>query len=187
MRKFWILVLLISLGLNLGLGVRLLRTGGAEEMPLPGRGGAGRGGPEWERRAGADSTVWRRFMDRRLEHLASRLDLRPEQVAAFRTAQMVREEALRGKRRELAAARSRVRLLLGAGDADRPAVRAAMVAIGRRQAEMDSLAAETFLQELEVLDPAQRERYLDFLPEDGHRGPGPGPGRGRRGGGPGGD
>ncbi|MCB1184572.1 periplasmic heavy metal sensor [bacterium] len=176
MRKIWILILLVSLGLNVGLGVRVLRGGGPlREEFGPGRRGDG---PGWEQGAGADSTAWRRIMDRRLGHLARRLDLSPAQVEAFREAQADLDGRLRRARRNLFAARLRVRELMITGPVDRPALRDAMAEVGRRQAEMDSLATETLLRELEALEPGQREAYLDFIPRGGGRGAG-------RGGGPG--
>jgi len=175
-KKIWILLLLLSLGLNLGLGLRLLRVAGSvEQSGEYDRRWSGRDHSRWERPAPGDSTAWRQFMGRRLEHLAQRLDLRPEQIEPFREAQQASFHLMRDRRRSLVRIRSHLRDLMAAAEIDRPAVRQAMAELGRRQVEVDSLAAETVLAELAVLDPRQRVRYLEFLPDRaGHR-----PGRGR--------
>jgi Spy/CpxP family protein refolding chaperone len=178
MKTGWWILLLISLGLNLGLGLRLVRPGPPAAVPddataLP----TVWQGPRGSRPAPGDSTAWRKLMGRRLEHLTTRLELRPEQARIFQAAQATTERLRRQKRREVSAARARLRDLTTTAVIDRGAVRRAMAEMARREAEMDSLVAETLLDELEVLDPAQRARYLDFLPD----GAGRHQGRGRRG------
>jgi len=180
-KKGWVLLLLISLGLNFGLGLRLTRLGDPV-APLPAGGPDGPGWQEhaagrWQRPAPTDTTAWRQFMGRRIDHLAARLDLRPEQIARFQATQKSTGRLMRGKRHELWQIRIRLRELMTAENIDGAAVRQAMAEMGRRQAEMDSLAAETVLGELEILDPDQRSNYLDFLPD----GAGRHAGRGRRG------
>lgn len=176
MKKRWMLVLMISVGLNIGLSLRLARPGHPFAVPGPEAAGGGRSS-RWDRAAEGDSTVWEGFMGRRIERLADSLNLTPVQVEAFWAAQRSNGRQLHQKRRELFQARRQLRMNIVAGEIDLQAVRLAMAGMGRRQAELDSLAAETLLQELAVLDPAQRAQYLDFLPpEGGHE-----PGRGRRG------
>ena len=169
------ILLLISLGLNLGLASRLVRPG--QQVALPGSGGGPQGGPRWERPAPGDTTAWRSFMGRRVDQLTRRLDLSPEQVERFKAAQSQIGSPMRHKRRELFQTRAHLGELMAAEIVDRAAVRQAMAEMGRRQAEMDSLAAETVLGELEILDPDQRVRYLDFMPDGSSRQGG----RGRRG------
>ncbi len=187
MKKGWLLLLLISLGLNLGLGMRLVRSGPGNPPPIGNaRWGGPDGKPRWERPAPGDSTAWRRVMGRRMDHLARQLDLSPEQLDHFREAQGVTFRRLQAPRRALLRARTQLRDLMAAEKVDRVAVRRAMAELGRRQAVVDSLVAETVVGELQVLDPDQRLRYLDFLPIAAGHGPGRGPGRaggGRRGGG----
>ncbi len=173
MKKGWVLLLLISLGLNVGLGVRVVRQG--QEGALPGRGIDGTErlvGQRWERPAPSDSTAWRQFMGRRVEHLARRLELRPEQIVAFKAAQQMTGRPMRRKRREMSLTRTRLQELMATADVDRPAVRHTMARMAQMRAEMDSLTAETMLGELEILDSDQRAKYLDFLPDGAgrHRG-----------------
>lgn len=170
------ILLLISLGLNLGLVSRLVRPG--QEQALPGAGGRHQESRRWERPAPGDTAAWHKFMGRRIDHLTERLDLSPEQVEYFQGAHSRKNHAVREKRHELVRLRTHLGELMAAELIDRAAVRLAMAEMGRRQAEMDSLAAETVMGELEILNPDQRVRYLDFLPKgSSHHG-----GRGRRGG-----
>jgi Spy/CpxP family protein refolding chaperone len=46
---------------------------------------------------------------------------------------------------------------------DQDQIRAAIAELGQEQAVLDSLVAETVLQEMAVLDPDQRGRYLEVL------------------------
>jgi Spy/CpxP family protein refolding chaperone len=183
MKRGWTLILLVSLGLNIGLGLRLLRpghpTGVQDPVALTDPAAAP---PSWERPAPGDSTAWSHYMGRRMQHLITRLDLRPDQVDGFRSAQAATGHLLREKRREVFQGRLQLRRMMAEDNADRQVLRQAMVALGRLQAEMDSLAADTLLREMEVLDPAQRAAYLDLLPTDGRRHDGRGgPGHERRG------
>jgi Spy/CpxP family protein refolding chaperone len=178
MKKGWTLFLLVSLGLNIGLGLRLLHPGHPLAVPEP----VVEAEPEaaavpWERPAPGDSTGWNRYMGRRMQHLAARLDLRPDQVDSFRAAQAATGRLLREKRRDLYQGRLRLREMMAAGAVDRPVLRQVMAELGHRQAEMDSLAAEAMWRELEVLDPSQRAVYLDLLPAAAGRHEGRGPRR----------
>lgn len=168
MKKAWLLVLLVSVGLNLGLGVRLMQVP-TEQARNPDQNRSQRHAPRWERPAPGDTTAWHRFMGRRLSHLAERLNLRPDQVEHFQQAEQARYSQLGEFRRRLLVARTQLRDLLAAPEIDRAAVRVAIAELGRAQAAMDSLATETVLGELEVLDPEQRVLYLDFLPDGGGR------------------
>jgi len=177
-KKGWMLVLLISLGLNVGLGLRMVRQG--HQAALLGQGAGGsqqRGGQRWERPAPSDTTAWRQFMGRRIDQLTLRLDLRPEQVDAFKATQQKSGRLMRQKRRELFQTRTRLQELMVGEGVNRPDVRRMMVEMAHRQVQMDSLAAEILLSELDILDSDQRVKYLDFLPD----GPGRHQGRGRRG------
>lgn len=178
MKKGWVFVLLISVGLNVGLGARMVRQG--QSGALPGRAGTGRAeqaGRRWERPAPGDTLAWRQFMGRRIDQLTQRLNLRPEQVAVFEATQQTTGRAMRLKRRDLYQARARLQELMAAEQVDRSVVRQMMAEMAVKQAQMDSLAAETLLGELEILDSDQRSLYLDFMPD----GAGRRPGHGRRG------
>jgi Spy/CpxP family protein refolding chaperone len=77
-----------------------------------------------------------------------------------------------------------LRSLVTSDEIDQDRIRRAIAELGREQAVLDSLVAETVLQEMSILDPDQRRRYLEMLPFEkdgrvGRRGRG-GPGMGRQ-------
>ncbi len=172
MKKGWVLVLLISLGLNLGLGLRLLGD---------------RGGPDgrrdsWQNRdfrgsrgrwAAQDSVARKKMFTRRMDQIADELDLGPEQREVFREVHMKTGRMLMQKRVLIAEKRELLHSLVTGDSIDQEGIRGAIAELGQEQAVLDSLVAETVLQELNVLEPGQRARYLEMLSFDkggaGHR------------------
>lgn len=170
MKKIWVLVLLISLGLNLGFGLRMLndRSRSGEDRHSRRGGDAHRFQGRW---ADRDSIARGKMFDRRLEHIAATLDLSPQQRDEFtevhtRTGRMLmRRRGLISEKRDL------LHNLMTGDEIDQEGIRQAIAELGREQAVLDSLVAETMLQEMEVLDPEQRVRYLELLSfEKGGRG-----------------
>ena len=181
MKRGWLLLLILSLGLNVGLVLRPLLGGPPSRPPR----GAALGAPG---EAQPGHPRWDRFAERRLARLAGKLGLDPaqqRQLAAIRQAGL----APMGARRE-AVHRARLALLAAyrADPADTVAVRARLAELGAAQARIDSLVAAVMLRELAVLTPAQRGGYLEAMPWEGEhpRGAGRGAGRAamRRGGDP---
>ncbi len=178
MKKGWLIVLLLSVGLNLGLGYRLWRGSGPQtdtEVTGP-RGGC----PPHFIHDRRDSLWQRGMMDRRLRRMAMALDLRPDQAAAMRRVQQENGELIRRQEREVAGLRHRLRGLLTDPATDSLVVRDLMHEMGRRQAGLDSLVTETIMREMEILDPPQRQAYLRMLPLGRSRFAGPGGGPGLR-------
>lgn len=189
MNRLLRLLLLVSIGLNLGLGWALLRdradSGGPSRRPHADR--------TWrERPAPGDSVAWRRVMDRRLERLSAALDLEPRQAEQLQRLQLDNAPLMQAARQRVTDRREAVRAAVDAGVPGDPpggeeGVRGALRELRRAQAELDSLAQEFLLQEFAVLTPEQRGRYARLLPlepwrGDGPRGPGA-PGEGPRHGG----
>lgn len=181
MKRPWMLILLVSIGLNLGLGVHLWREsrdeGRSDRHSRLERRGADR--RDWPARG--DTAGWRRMGQRRMERMTGGLGLAPEQERIFRENQARAVRRITDLRGEVFRARDRVRDLMLADTVDTTAVRGALVEVGRRQAVLDSVVAETIIRDLSVLEPGQRARYLRMLPFDQERGRGPGHrgGRGR--------
>ena len=177
MKKGWLLVLLVSLGLNLGLGLRQWQI--RQEAPA-------RPGDQKHHRmensgrpahAFPDSGRWGDFARQRLQRMAERLDLSPEQITLLADAQETRGRLLHENRRQVENLRRSLHGLMQVEPVDEARVRAAIADLSRRQASLDSLAAEALLQEMQILEPNQRIRYLRMLPlQGGAMGPG-----GRRG------
>lgn len=170
MRRGWLVLLLVSLGLNIGLALAItsLRTGhrplaflGAGELPPPPP-------PEAE----MDSLV-----QQRLHRITARLDLSPEQDARFRAARQAALPEILARRSEVRRLRTALHDAYGAQQVERNQVQALVARLALAQGRLDSTVAAAFLDELAVLTPAQREIYLGLMPW-GH-GPGHGRGRGR--------
>ena len=162
MKKSWLLVLLISVGLNLGLGIRLLGDRGG-----PGGRAEFRQNREFrgerERWAAHDSVARKKMFTRRLDHMADGLDLSPEQREAFGKVHLDTGRLLMRKRVLIGEKRDLLHSLVTDEQIDRESIHAAIADLGQEQAVLDSLVAETMLQEMEVLEPDQRARYLELL------------------------
>lgn len=185
MNRLLRLLLLVSLGLNLGLGWAVMKEGDARRG-RPDRTAAGRA---WrERPAPDDTAAWRRVMDHRLERLAVMLDLAPGQADSLQGLQLRNGPLVRLARQRVEDRREAVRNAVDAGDFGQgDGVRDALRSLRRAQADLDSLTQEFLMEEFAVLTPAQRARYVEILPMDPWRGPrgdGPrhpgGPGEGPR-------
>lgn len=179
MNRLMRLVLLVSLGLNLGLGWAVLREG----RPAPQL--SAEGNRAWrERPASDDSVGWRRMLDRRVQRMASHLELDPAQAARLRELQAQNSPLVRARRERIEAARLQVREATEADLFDPQALRGALAGLRHAQADLDSLSQEFVMQELAVMTPAQRDRYLEMLPLELRHG-GRSGGTGPREGGPG--
>ena len=167
MKRAWMLILLVSLGLNVGLAIKVFTR--------PGEEGGRHGERRWSERrtegrnwpASGDTASMRKLGHRRMERLSGRLGLTPEQKTAFGANQEAALERLSGKRQGIEESRKTIRSLMAADPIDPAAVRAAHSELGRRQAELDSLVAEIIMEDLEILTPDQRERYLRMHPFGG--------------------
>ena len=177
MKRAWMLILLVSLGLNLGLAIQVFTSSddGGGRRGERHRGERRMEGRNWP--APGDSTRWRKIGQQRLERFRRSLDLTDDQATAFRANQERAMALLGGKRREIEMVKSRIRTIMAEETVDRGAVRAAHSELGSKQAEFDSLVTEFVLDDLEILDPDQRETYLRMHPY----GPGERPGRHSRG------
>jgi Spy/CpxP family protein refolding chaperone len=170
------LILLVSVGLNLGLAWRIYR--GEDAAPrLEDRGGFRHGRAHM---AHDDSAGWHRMHEQRIGRIARRLDLSAAQVEGFEAAQRETGRLLREKSLLVKGTRTRLLELATEDSLDETAVRETMAILSRQQANLDSLVVETMLEEMRNLDPDQRILYLKMLPLE----PGPAmdrrPGRGRR-------
>lgn len=191
MRRFGWLVLLISLGINLGLGYRLLKPWNPDH-PRQGRDRTEirEDGSEGNHRQGrfdrgletspADSSQWRQVMVGRLERIARRLDLSPDQFQVLRTSQEANFPLFYAQRQKVEEARANLHGIISASAAEPDSVRVAIRYLGAQQARLDSLITEALLKELDILEPEQRARYLRLLPIMREEGPGRGPGSGHR-------
>lgn len=178
MKKGWVLILLISLGLNLGLGIRLLGERG-------GPGGRGeirqdRDSRRWKNRwAERDSAARIQMHSRRLDRIGDELKLSPQQRASFGRVHQETGGLLMRQRVLISEKREALRSLVADEGINRESIRAIIAELGQEQAVLDSLVAETMMQELDILEPGQRARYLEMLSFEG-RGTGTRRGHGGR-------
>jgi len=192
MKKILVLVLLISLGVNIGLGVRFWkRTCGVDHAGqelrhshgtgFPGRSGpGGRGTP----RGGHDDAFWQEVMERRLAHVTERLGLDNEQSEAFKKTHREASAGFLAQRVKVQAARHRLMDAASAADFGVDTLRHLIADVGRQQAKLDSMVTETMLQEMEILNGEQRRQYMRILPVNRFGGGSGGSGYGKeRGGG----
>ena len=162
MKKIWVLVLLISLGLNLGFGLRMLndRSGSGEGRHSQRSGESHRFHGRW---ADRDSVARGKMFARRLEHIADTLDLSPEQRDEFAEVHAQTGRKLMRRRGLISEKRDLLHTLMTSDEIDQDGIRLAISELGQEQAVLDSLVAETMLQEMAVLAPDQRVRYLELL------------------------
>jgi len=181
MKRSGLLILLVSVGLNLGFVWHMWRTE-AEPSDLHPRHGS-RWSEMHDRHwpAKGDTAAWRTMGHRRLDRVTARLELDPGQAEAFRRTQQETVKRLAGKRTLVSDSRARLRALMAEDVIDSVAVRTTLFELGRRQAVLDSLVAESFMAEMAVLDPEQRAHYLRMMPFGGGAGPGNRSHRGRGG------
>jgi Spy/CpxP family protein refolding chaperone len=170
MKKIWVLVLLISLGLNLGFGLRMLN-----DRSRSGEGGHFRRSEQSHgfhgRWADRDSVARGKMFARRLEHIADSMDLSPEQRDEFAKVHAQTGRMLMRRRGLISEKRDRLHTLMTSDEIDQDGIRQAIAELGQEQAVLDSLVAETMLQEMAVLAPEQRVLYLELLSfEKGGRG-----------------
>ncbi|MBU8871038.1 MAG: periplasmic heavy metal sensor [Gemmatimonadales bacterium] len=187
MKRFGWLILLVSLGLNLGLGWRLMNQLGSQPAEWCGPWDQGSEGRSWRRGradgeggsgrsfsgqrrgdffrpAPGDSGAWREIMERRLERITRRLDLDPSQVKSFRVTHGEAAARFREQRQLVEEAESYMFGLASRSPVEPDSIRVAVRNLGRRRALLDSLVTEAMLRELDSLNPDQRELYLRILP-----------------------
>lgn len=162
MKKGWVLILLISLGLNLGLGIRLLADRGD-----PGGRGDTRQGREfrgWKNRwADRDSAARRQMHSRRLDRIGDELGLSPQQRESFGRVHQETGRLLMRQRVLISEKREALHSLVANEGINRESIRSIIAELGQEQAVLDSLVAETIMQEMDILEPGQRARYLEML------------------------
>jgi hypothetical protein len=184
MRRGWLLLLLLSVGLNLGLGYALLsqRTQAEDTVPGPARG-------SFERALVAQDTARiHEMLDRHFERVADRIGLPPELREDLRRTRRAALPRMWQRRQAVDAARRRLHRAFVAEEIRPDSVALCLRELNAAQAGLDSLVSTLMLEEMRKLSPEQRRAYLEHMPLQRPGPPGPGPrdpGRGRRhGGGP---
>ncbi len=182
MKRIWMLLLLLSLGLNIGLGYKVLtRHADPGEFMRGGSGRFGERGHGRRQHTARDSTAWQQMSRQRLARLTVKLELTPEQVEAFTRIQQQTIPQLRQRRMTVGQIRGRLYAACMRNEAGPDSVRQVVTQLNEAHGRLDSLITETLLAELDLLTPHQREQYLNSMPWEigpGRRGkPGGSPGR----------
>ena len=125
MKRLLVLLLLVSLGLNVGLAVRL------RQAPAPAGDRPWRGRAERMMPAPGDSQAWHDRMERRMDRMADRLGLDPAQRQAMRAHHQRTEVELRTRFRALEQARADLRAEAERQPPEPAAVSTALLEIGR--------------------------------------------------------
>lgn len=157
MKRGWLIVLLLSLGLNLGLGLKTWRESSPAAPPPP----------EPELELPADPPQLEHFLGRRLDRMAARLDLSPEQREALWALHLQEGQEIVARRRELHQARRDLQDLLNAASAEESDLQAAQRRISILQTALDSVVVGVMYQERQLLTPEQRQAYRGFFPPAG--------------------
>jgi len=178
MRRGWLLLFLLSIGLNIGLGYAILERRGqpdTESREFSDRRGR-RQGPGRNREV-QDA----RFMERRLNRLVRYLQLDAAQEKEFRQAHDAMRPLIGTSRRSVQQARAQLWAAYREPAAHPDSVRRRVQALASAQGRLDSVITETLLRELAVLDPEQRQKYLASLSWDHGTGSLPAPESSRHG------
>lgn len=167
MKRGWLIVLLLSLGMNLGLGLNALIG------TLPDQGADPAEQQDRVLDIPVDRAGTERFLGRRLERMAARLGLSPEQKEALWEIHLADGRTIVARRRELQQARMALQQLLSESDPGLEEIQAAQHEISVLQASIDSVVVRVMFQERAVLTPEQLPAYRGLFPmtPHGHAGP----------------
>jgi Spy/CpxP family protein refolding chaperone len=162
MKSGWILLLLLSAGLNLGLGYALLTQDTSDwDAPPARQTGGWDPGARW---ADHDSATWAEMARHRFRRLADRLDLSEEQQEPFRRIKRETFPRIRQGRQEVRRQRGLFHTACLAAEVDPDEIMKRARQLSAAQARLDSLVTSALLAELVLLEPEQRRRYLQMMP-----------------------
>ena len=165
MKRGWMIILLLSLGMNVGLGLNLLRRPSPPASPpVPALApGAAEDAP--------DPDQVERFMRHRLDRMSQKLNLdEGQRTALWHLHRDVGSDVFH-RRRAMTDARSQLHEAYASTDADPAAIHAAVRRISATQSYLDSTIVEVMLQERAILTPQQRLHYHELFPISPQRHP----------------
>lgn len=157
MKRGWFLVLILSLGLNVGLITAQFLDERAGEF-------SANGGPPERYRGGKRTANPDTVIARRLDIMTEALGLNREQRQ--RTEEIFHWiiPQTMVKREEVTAVRRTLLTHYGDPELDPDRIRALVSKLSAAQAQLDSLVAEALLEEATVLSPDQRAKYIELTP-----------------------
>ncbi len=173
MKRGWLIILLLSLGLNVGLGLSFLRRPAlAPSLPSHGDPHLDRDFPGREQAQA--------FMRHRLERLTRELDLTQDQQERFWALHLESGDQVMERRTAMFAARRHLHEAYAGPDPDIHQIHRIQREMSAMQAELDSSIVDIMFKERAILTPEQRGKYRVMFP-GGREAPGKGrrDGRGR--------
>ena len=177
MKRGWMIVLLLSLGLNVGLGANYLRH--RQPPPPPPLPADEHPGDPQERRMPSREQV-NAFMRHRLDRMAQDLDLSEQQQEQLWALHETVGREVITRRATMFEARAQLREVYRQEPLDKARMLTLQRGMSALQAELDSVVVEILFQERSVLTPEQRENYGGMFPFGQDRTPRWGSHKGRR-------
>ena len=174
MKRGWMIVLLLSLGLNVGLGANYLR----HRQPPPPPPEAPGPDDDTERPAASREQV-EQYMRHRLDRMAQELDLSDEQQGRLWNLHETVGREVFSRRAAMFEARGRLREVYRQDPLDRDLLRTMQRKMSALQADLDSVVVEILFEERSILTPEQRQNYGGMFPFGADRAPRWGSGQGR--------
>jgi len=181
-KRLWFLLLAASVGLNAAMLWQHFTAARAPEPapfrermprggPMAGPPGVDAPGPEgMPGPRGEAPPSYADMQERRLDHMARRLELDPDQVERLRAIALDHAAEMDSLRTSARAARGRIRDLLAADVVDAAAVREQAQRLRAIDTRIEQRITENLILEAQVLDPGQRERYLSLMRFGNNRG-----------------
>lgn len=153
MKRVILLLLLLSLGLNVGMIVKFRQR---ESTPWP------------EGKMNMDHAG-------RMRRMGEVLQLSPDQLSAMDRVHREMDEEFQGSRQQMYEMRQHLQETLLAEDLDLDLIRQLTARMAQSRGRLDSLITERLIRELPALTPEQRLEYMHRMPGEGRRhGRGPG-------------
>jgi Spy/CpxP family protein refolding chaperone len=184
MRRGWLILLALSIGLNVGLVYMALAARSNAPPPGPPATFIEPPAPGEPDGSGPVTVPCEPMLRRRMERMARRLGLDDGQRDRLNVILNETLPQILAGRTAVQRARMALQFEYGRVDLDSDRIRILSRELNAAQARLDSLVVETMLRESAVLSPEQRGRYFESMPwgsRQGHRAPNrlpgaPGPG-----------
>jgi len=168
MKRGWFIILLLSLGLNVGLGLNVFRRPSSPPKPLP------KDAPRSEQGfAGREDA--RAFVRHRLDRLTQELDLTQDQQDQLLAIHLDAGDKIRKGRMAKVEAREKLHEAYTAEEPNICQIHMIQREMSAIQTEMDSTIVDIIFKERDILTAEQRQKYRAMFPGERKA-----PGSGRR-------
>jgi Spy/CpxP family protein refolding chaperone len=152
MKRFWLLALAVSVGLNVGLLFRVLSPGGER----PGR--------DHDSRPPPPNVDLEAVLGKHLLRMTQSLQLDEAQFAAIEAVHEVHLPGIRAQRKAMEDLRRKIAAFYARPEIDPAEFRALVLRLGEAQERLDGHVTEAMLGEAAVLTLEQRRKYAREMP-----------------------